>query len=321
MRASRRSAATPDVLEVCVPVATVWTGEEAPREIDEPALRDEPDMGRWTDSMDTAVRKGLNGRTSTQLLMGEAVRVLDERGDWIRIAAPAQPSSQDGRGYPGWLRRNHLSTPAHVGCGARAYVMTRSAFVGTDSVNAELSFGTSLAVDSVDEALVTVRLPGRRWGTVPRCSVRLSDEPGRSTRFDAGAVLGSARRFLGLRYLWGGLSAWGLDCSGLVHLTYRAHGVTVPRDAFDQAANVDPVPLDQVEPGDLYFFARPGERVHHVGFVSRPLAPDGTRWMLHAPEGGELIEDAPLAPERLDTLVSAGRVRVPWKRRSGYRVS
>jgi hypothetical protein len=186
MTAGRPSVGTPDVLEVCVPVATVWTTGDAPREINEPALRDDPDIGRWTGSTDTPVRKGLNGRTSTQLLMGEAVRVLDERGDWIRIAAPAQPSSQDGRGYPGWLRRIHLSTPAPVDSGARAYVMTRSAFVDTGSVDAELSFGTSLALDSVDEALVTVRLPGRRRATIPRCSVRLSDEPGRSTWFDAG---------------------------------------------------------------------------------------------------------------------------------------
>ena len=69
------------------------------------------------------------------------------------------------------------------------------------------------------------------------------------------------------------------------------------------------MPLDAVRPGDLYFFARPGERIYHVGFVTRPVAADGTRWMLHAPEGGELVEDAPLAPHRLETLVSAGRVR------------
>jgi hypothetical protein len=43
--------------------------------------------------------------------------------------------------------------------------------------------------------------------------------------------------------------------------------------------------------------------------VTRQVAADGTRWMLHAPEGGELIEDAPLAPHRVATLVSAGRVR------------
>jgi cell wall-associated NlpC family hydrolase len=123
-------------------------------------------------------------------------------------------------------------------------------------------------------------------------------------------ALDYAHRFLGLRYLWGGTSDAGVDCSGLVHRSWRALGVVLPRDAHDQAAHVDPVSLDDVRPGDLYFFARPGESIYHVGFVTRPVQDDGTRWMLHAPESGTpLVEDAPLAPHRAETLVSAGRVR------------
>lgn len=122
-------------------------------------------------------------------------------------------------------------------------------------------------------------------------------------------VLRTAREFLGLRYLWGGTSPWGVDCSGLVHLSYRRQGRLVPRDASDQAADptLERVSLDAVVPGDLYFFARPGERVYHVGFATAPLAADGTRRMLHAPEGG-LVEDAPMAADRVDRLVSAGRL-------------
>jgi cell wall-associated NlpC family hydrolase len=177
-----------------------------------------------------------------------------------------------------------------------------------------VSCGTALwlddaTADRLDAESVPVLLPGGRRGTLPRSDVRLAskDEPPAYTPAD---LLATARQFLGIRYLWGGTSGWGLDCSGLVHLTFRTHGRLVPRNASDQAeaAVLEPVKLDDVQPGDLYFFARPGERAYHVGFVTRPVEADGTRWMLHAPEGGELIEDAPMAPERLELLVSAGRV-------------
>lgn len=298
----------PDVFEVRVPVATLWTGPDAPRDIDAPAVRDEPDLEGWTAAMDALVRKGLNGRTLSQLLLGEAVQVLEERGDWVRVTALRQPSSKDGGGYPGWMRRAHLSAPVVRTLDRTACVVSRTAVCQTDDGDKlELSFGTTLWVDVVGPGQAQVLLPGHRRADIALENVRLSDqEPG----WASAGVLDTARQFLGLRYLWGGTSAWGLDCSGLVHLTYRSHGVVVARDAFDQASEVDSVPLDEVEPGDLYFFARPGEQVYHVGFVSRSPRADGSRWMVHAPESGELIEETEMAPHRLQTLVSAGRVRM-----------
>jgi len=116
------------------------------------------------------------------------------------------------------------------------------------------------------------------------------------------AVMNYARRFVGLRYLWGGVSPWGFDCSGLVHFSYRMAGVVVPRDASAQHAASIPVPLGDEEPGDLYFFANDDGRVTHVGFVAYDEK------MLHAPEGGGLIEEAPLSPERHRSLIGAGRL-------------
>ena len=120
---------------------------------------------------------------------------------------------------------------------------------------------------------------------------------------DRVAILDEARRHLGLQYLWGGTSPWGLDCSGLVHHAYRQAGVVVPRDAYAQQAEAIPVPLGEEQPGDLYFFARDNGHVYHVGFVTGPMR------MLHAPEtgGGGLIEEVDLPPERRSRLASAGR--------------
>lgn len=294
-----------------VPVATVWTGPDAPRDVDAPAVVATPDPTAWPASMDAAARKGLVGRTLTQLLLGEPVTVLEEDRDWLRVTAPHQPSSAHPDGYPGWVPRGQFAAPVPA-TGLRAVVtaVRTVCTVAGDAPPLPLSFGTSVEVEAASDTEVRVLLPGGGRGALPRGDVRMVGEaPGsRKLRATSQDLLKFAGQFLGLRYLWGGTSSWGLDCSGLVHLVHRAWNVRVPRDAFDQARSATPVHLDAVEPGDLYFFARPGERVFHVGFVSAAVGADGVRRMLHAPEGGGLIEDAPLAAHRLATLVAAGRL-------------
>jgi len=115
-------------------------------------------------------------------------------------------------------------------------------------------------------------------------------------------VLALARRHLGLAYLWGGMSPLGLDCSGLVHLVHRELGVVVPRDANTQETASTRVDLNEVMPGDLYFFAHPGEATHHVGIVTEPGS------MVHAPEAGRGIVEEPLDAKRQATLTGAGRL-------------
>jgi cell wall-associated NlpC family hydrolase len=233
---------------VCVDVATVWSSPDAPRPIDEPAVRDLPDVARWVQALDPETRMGLHGRTLTQLMHGEPVDVLQTGpAGWLQVAAPWQPVPEYADGYHGWIRAAHVS----------------------------VSDAESAAADR----------------PVPQVSA----EPL--------AILDEARQFLGLQYLWGGTSPWGLDCSGLVHFAHRRAGVVVPRDAYAQHAAAEAVPLGEETPGDLYFFAREDGRVFHVGFVTGPDR------MLHAPEtgGGGLIEDAPLPESRRATLVAAGR--------------
>ena len=236
---------------VRVDVATMWTSPDAPRDRDEPAVRDVPDVASWARSLDAAARMDLHGRTLTQLLRGEPVDVLRETAaGWVEVAAPWQPAPEHHDGYHGWVRA------AHLGDGSR---------------------------------------PG---GSDP--------QPEPAVAADRLAVVDEARAYLGLQYVWGGMSPWGLDCSGLVHLTYRRAGVVIPRDAYAQHAAATAVPLGAEQPGDLYFFARDDGRVFHVGFVTGPGR------MLHAPEtgGGGLIEEVPLPPERRARLAAAGRFLV-----------
>ena len=95
------------------------------------------------------------------------------------------------------------------------------------------------------------------------------------------SLVRTARSFLGLPYLWGGLSGFGLDCSGLTWLDHRVHGITIPRDALPQSQHGRPVSARA--PGDLLFYAHNG-LVHHVSMYV------GDGQMIHAPRTGQPVQ-------------------------------
>ncbi len=101
-----------------------------------------------------------------------------------------------------------------------------------------------------------------------------------------GEPLEHARRFLGARYLWGGMTEHGIDCSGLVHMAHRAAGRLVPRDADEQEAAGTPLAEDELRPGDLITYGEHGvEGATHVAFWL------GEGRILHATSGaGRVLE-------------------------------
>jgi cell wall-associated NlpC family hydrolase len=63
--------------------------------------------------------------------------------------------------------------------------------------------------------------------------------------------------FVNVPYLWGGRAGFGLDCSGLTSTIYQLHGITLPRDAGPQAADIRGRAIDKssFQPGDLLFYS------------------------------------------------------------------
>ena len=86
---------------------------------------------------------------------------------------------------------------------------------------------------------------------------------------------------LGKPYCWGGTGPSCFDCSGLVHRSWRAAGVSIPRSSAAQHEKLAKVTWDQVMPGDILW--RPG----HVGLYV------GQGWAIHAPGEGKTVQYQP----------------------------
>ncbi|HZY41054.1 MAG TPA: alpha/beta fold hydrolase, partial [Anaerolineae bacterium] len=192
----------------------------------------------------------------TQLLIGEAVRVLDERDGWLLIRA-------EHDGYLGWSRAGALH-----GCDERAVTKYQAAAKWLISAPlapafdrpsrsaaliGQLPFGVRLPVADETAQFVWLRLPDERVWWVARSDGLPKAQQPKPTTAGIAATLDRIRRLVGTPYLWGGRSPFGYDCSGLAQTFYRFMGVSIPRDADQQCAFGPPVE-GTPQPGDLLFF-------------------------------------------------------------------
>jgi hypothetical protein len=103
-------------------------------------------------------------------------------------------------------------------------------------------------------------------------------------------LVGTAKGYLGVPYLFGGTKEQGFDCSGLTGAVYRLNGLQLPRTSGAQFEAGNPVDLQEARPGDLVFFGTGGSsRVTHVGMLV------GARTFIHAPRPGQGIRQDDLS--------------------------
>lgn len=83
------------------------------------------------------------------------------------------------------------------------------------------------------------------------------------------SVVNYSKTYLGTPYKYGGMTPSGMDCSGLLQLSFIRYGIELPRTAKEMSKFGDKVKLKQVEVGDLVFFrtSKSSRRINHVGLV------------------------------------------------------
>jgi hypothetical protein len=199
----------------------------------------------------------------TQAIMGEMMVRLDSRGDWYLVMLDD--------GYHGWVRswnvgefpretaEEYLERAGSMVSASVAYVLSEPK-AGSLPVS-DITAGSIVITGSLNAGYVEVELPGGRRGFIESGS--LENLPSGPVARDS--VLARASRFLGIPYIWGGTSAKGFDCSGLVKRVFRMEGIETPRDADQQSAEGAPVETasGMIPEGALLYFGE-GGRITHV---------------------------------------------------------
>lgn len=202
-------------------------------------------------------------------------------------------------------------------------VSTKSGWIKGNNVNLRKSPSMSgKVIGSLDYAnKVTVYSNGSKWAKVKTASGKigyvskdyvsskqLKKKAKKTNRNGSVAASGRAKKliayakkFIGTKYVYGGTSPAGFDCSGFVYYCFRnSLGITLSgRSSSAMAATTKKIKRSQLKPGDLIYFAR-GSRIYHVALYI------GDGKMIHAETRAGINIDP--VSEYNSTYHSAGRV-------------
>lgn len=288
---------TTNTAYVDVAAATLWVEPGLARDLDQPSVSNPVDLWKWTRSMTYEEKLWLVGNLETQALLGNKVTIIERKDDWVKVVVHGQGTPRDERGYPGWMPANQLVyNQQFAKMENKPFVMvtaTTAWLYETPSLSKqkmEISMNTRLPYITQTPTAYLVLLPNGTKAWIKKSDAKkynsIKDIP-QPTGED---IVQTAKQFLGLPYLWAGTSGFGFDCSGFTLTVFQLHGISIPRDSGPQSQSGVPVAKEELQKGDLLFFAydEGKGRVHHVAIYI------GDGMMIHSPNTARSVEIIPM---------------------------
>ncbi|UCG61868.1 MAG: C40 family peptidase [Candidatus Zixiibacteriota bacterium] len=136
-----------------------------------------------------------------------------------------------------------------------------------------LYYGNQLFIRKTESGMARIILPDNSTLSIKKSNL-VPINRANARQVTGRDLIKEASRFLGVPYLWGGVTSVGFDCSGLVQTVLSRFGIKVPRDTKDQILVGEKVERNCIKTGDLLFFER------HVGFAI------GKNKVIHSSVGG-----------------------------------
>lgn len=203
------------------------------------------------------------------------------RKDMVTLSAPAKAAAKQAS------RPKSSEPTATIGSTVAITaddVILRAGPSTKQAVVATLRKGVEAQVISRHGQWLKITFPGGATGFVhgSLTSAKRTIAASAPAAGDRSKLITTARRYLGVRYVYGGETSRGFDCSGFVYFVYRTvEGITLPRTSTEQASAGVSVKKEELQPGDLVFF-RTGRsvRINHAGIYIG----DGN--FIHASSGG-----------------------------------